>query len=91
MSFSETQIILIIKSDDQIFFFSFFLQSERIKKSLRVLDKIYPQLFEYVLSVGLRLNVELKTYEPYIIYKFPEIVSFIFLEYFLFYVCKFGI
>ncbi|CAE1250863.1 DENND2 [Acanthosepion pharaonis] len=49
--------------------------SERIKKSLRVLDKIYPQLFEYVLSVGLRLNVEQKTYEPYIIYKFPEIVD----------------
>lgn len=49
--------------------------SERIKKSLRVLDKIYPQLFEYILCVGLRLNVESKLYEPYIIYKFPEIVD----------------
>ncbi|GAB1602840.1 suppression of tumorigenicity 5 protein-like isoform X1 [Argonauta hians] len=49
--------------------------SERVKKSLRVLDKIYPQLFEYVICVGLRLNTEKMKYEPYVIYKFPEIVD----------------
>ncbi|CAI9722833.1 Hypothetical predicted protein [Octopus vulgaris] len=49
--------------------------SERVKKSLRVLDKIYPQLFEYVICVGLRLNTEKLKYEPYVIYKFPEIVD----------------
>ncbi|WAR03377.1 DEN2B-like protein, partial [Mya arenaria] len=35
--------------------------------------RIYPQMFEHAMIVGLHLNTESSIYEPYVIYKFPEI------------------
>ncbi|KAK3777120.1 hypothetical protein RRG08_055865 [Elysia crispata] len=52
------------------------LKSTRsIKKSKEYRDVIYPQLFEYCLVVGLRLQTDGNGYEPYVLHKFPENVS----------------
>ncbi|RUS72247.1 hypothetical protein EGW08_019988 [Elysia chlorotica] len=49
------------------------LKSTRsIKRSKEYCDVIYPQLFEYCLVVGLRLQDGGSGYEPYLIHKFPE-------------------
>ena len=49
-------------------------QSASIKQSRKYTDKVYPQLFEYAMIVSLRQG-DTGVYEPYVIYKFPEIVS----------------
>ncbi|XP_052799651.1 DENN domain-containing protein 2B-like isoform X2 [Mya arenaria] len=38
--------------------------------------RIYPQMFEHAMIVGLHLNTESSIYEPYVIYKFPEIRNY---------------
>ena len=49
-------------------------QSASIKQSRKYTEKVYPQLFEYAMIVSLRQG-DAGVYEPYVIYKFPEIVS----------------
>ena len=39
------------------------------------MDRIYPQLFEYAVIVGLCAKTDDPGYEPYIIHKFPQTVS----------------
>ena len=50
-------------------------QNPSIKVSKRLQQKIYPQLFEHAMIVGLQ-QTDRGSYEPYVLYKFPEIVSF---------------
>ncbi|KAK3598780.1 hypothetical protein CHS0354_020893 [Potamilus streckersoni] len=49
--------------------------SASIRQSRKKQEVLYPQLFEYAVIVGLQLNTEKQEYEPYIIYKFPEIAK----------------
>ncbi|KAK6191595.1 hypothetical protein SNE40_003242 [Patella caerulea] len=49
---------------------------QSIKKSKEFLTRIYPQLFEYAVIVGLRPVPAGQGYEPYIIHKFPEIRNY---------------
>ncbi|KAL3842025.1 hypothetical protein ACJMK2_020094 [Sinanodonta woodiana] len=49
--------------------------SASIRQSRKKQEVLYPQLFEYAVIVGLQLNTEKQEYEPYIIYKFPEIAD----------------
>ena len=51
-------------------------QSASIKQSRKYTEKVYPQLFEYAMIVSLRQG-DTGIYEPYVIYKFPEIVSIV--------------
>ncbi|XP_041367823.1 uncharacterized protein LOC121382310 isoform X2 [Gigantopelta aegis] len=48
---------------------------QSIKKRYEFMSKIYPQLFEYALVVGLKSLPGGSGYKPYIIHKFPEIVD----------------
>lgn len=50
----------------------FIRQSASIKESRKYEEKVYPQLFEYAMIVSLRPG-DTGEYEPYVIYKFPEI------------------
>ncbi|KAL8614128.1 hypothetical protein ACOMHN_026345 [Nucella lapillus] len=49
--------------------------SKNIQKSREFLDKIYPQLFEYALIVGLCTKGDNPGYDPYVIHKFPQMVN----------------
>ena len=51
-------------------------QTKSVKKTGEYLNVIYPQLFEYCLMVGLRPLVDDPGYEPVVLHKFPENVSF---------------
>jgi len=52
------------------------LQQRGMTEYKKYQRKIYPQLFEHAMIVGLRLSAgSTHTYEPHVIYKFPEIVS----------------
>ncbi|KAK7098428.1 hypothetical protein V1264_002726 [Littorina saxatilis] len=48
---------------------------QSVKKAREFLDKIYPQLFEYALIVGLRTKTDNPGYEAFVIHKFPQTVN----------------
>lgn len=45
---------------------------QSVRKAQEFMDKIYPQLFEHAVIVGLRIKTDSPGYEPYIIHKFPQ-------------------
>ncbi|XP_052220267.1 DENN domain-containing protein 2A-like isoform X2 [Dreissena polymorpha] len=45
-------------------------------ESRRLAKKVYPQMFEHAIIVSLNYNETKQKYEPYIVYKFPEIRNY---------------
>ncbi|XP_060565637.1 uncharacterized protein LOC132724716 isoform X2 [Ruditapes philippinarum] len=50
--------------------------SKSIKETRQYEKKIYPQLFEHAMIVSLHQNSDTGVYEPYVVYKFPEIRNY---------------
>ncbi|XP_076450251.1 uncharacterized protein LOC143286535 isoform X2 [Babylonia areolata] len=48
---------------------------QSVKKAREFMDRIYPQLFEYALIVGLSAKTDDPGYEPVILHKFPQNVE----------------
>ncbi|KAL8594866.1 hypothetical protein ACOMHN_016107 [Nucella lapillus] len=48
---------------------------QSVKKAREFMDRIYPQLFEYALIVGLSAKTDDPGYEPVIVHKFPQTVE----------------